>query len=215
MKTYEQFLNEVMPHVPGCPTTVAVNAVRNSCIEFCEKSLIMQRDHDLVSVIANIPDYDFEPDTGYVVIKIMRAWFEATPLQPISPDEVGSIRVYNKLAEGADGTGTPRYIIQKDERTFSVYPVPKDNTSNAIFMRVALKPTRASTQVDDSLYEEYLEPIASGAVARLMLMPAKPYTNPQLALAQKSLFEAGVNQARQRASRGHTRANLGVRMRRI
>lgn len=215
MKTYEQFLDEVMPHVPGCPNAIAINAIRNAAIEFCEKSLVVQRDHELVSVVRNVADYDLEAPTGQVVAKIMRAWFQATPLMPIAPDEVGSIRVYNARAEGADGPGDPRYIIQKNDTTFSLYPVPKENKPLSIFMRVAMKPSRASTQVEDVLFEDYLETIAAGARARLMLMPGKPYTSPELALANKTLFDQGVNLARHRATMGNTRANIGVRLRRI
>lgn len=215
MKNYTEFLNEVMPHVPGCPNEVAIAAIRNACVEFCEKTLILQRDHDLVDAVANQADYDLEPPSGYMVTKIVRAWYKSDPLNPAAPDGVTSVRVFNPLAENADGTGDPKNIFQKDEHTFSVYPVPKETAPNAIFMRVALKPTRASTRIEDSIYEEYLETIAHGAKARLMLMPGKPYTNPDLAAVNDNLFRQGINVARQRATRGFVRSNLQVSLVRI
>lgn len=215
MKAYTDFLDEVMPHVPGCSVTVATNAIRNACVEFCEKTNILQVDHDLVTTLANVPDYDLEPPTNYLVARIMRAWFKNDTLTPAAPDEVASIRVFNTNAEGADGTATPKFIFQKDERTFSVYPVPKETSRNAITMRIALKPTRSSTTIDDKIFEEYLEVIANGAKARLMLMPSKPYTNPDLAGVNNALFQQGINAAKQRANRGFVRSDMSVALRRV
>lgn len=215
MKTYESFLDEVMPHVPGCQVNIAVNAIRNTVVEFCEKSLILQRDHDPVTVIAGIADYDLDPPNGYLVTKIMKAWHENVPLVAAAPDEIGTVAVYNQQAPGADGPGLPRWILQKDERSFSLLPVPADTSVNGVFMRVALKPTRSSTSVEDVIFEDYLEVIGYGAKARLMFMPNKPWTDLNNAGTNKILFEQGVNTARQRANRGHTRSNLSVRLRKV
>ena len=69
--------------------------------------------------------------------------------------------------------------------------------------------------IDDVVYEDYADVIAAGAVSRLMVSASKPYTNLQLAQARRQEFLAGLNVARQRASRGHARSNLTVRMRRV
>ena len=36
--SYEVFLPEVMPYVHDVPEIVAVQAIRNACIEFCEET---------------------------------------------------------------------------------------------------------------------------------------------------------------------------------
>jgi hypothetical protein len=104
---------------------------------------------------------------------------------------------------------------QKNARTFSIYPVPKTTERLAITLRVALKPTRTATQVDDLIFEEYAETIGNGAVARLCLSPKKPYTNPQIAAAKQALYTQGLNVARQRANRGYVRAQEQVVLRKI
>ena len=125
---------------------------------------------------------------------------------------VETTRFYNPDATDGDARSEPRGWSHKDERTFSVFPVPKVAESNAITIRAALKPTRASSSCDDVLFEDYVEYLAAGAKARLMLQPNKAYTNPNLVVTQNQLYMQGVNMARQRASRGHTRANLRVKM---
>jgi hypothetical protein len=82
-------------------------------------------------------------------------------------------------------------------------------------MRVALKPTRTSTSIEDFIFEDYAETVYAGARFRLLVVPAKPYTNPELALAFQNQYIGGMNQARQRSSRGFVRSNTSVQLRRI
>lgn len=216
-KLFSDFLNDVMPDVPGCTTEIAQHAIKNTIIDFCEKSLILQRDHDPVSVAANVIDYDFDPPDNFLVIKIMRAWYKNKPLEPVSPDDIDKPEVYNQLFEGASVAGAePNAILQKSERQFTIYPIPSEAAANAITMRVALKPTRSSEEVDDVIYEDYSEIIAYGAKARLMMSPNKPYTNPQLAVSALGMYQSGLGVARQRATRGYyVRSDLKVKLLRI
>jgi hypothetical protein len=216
MKTYEQFLDGVMPYVPGCPVPMAINAIRESVIELCEKTLLLQRDHDPVDVIANTVDYDFDTQSGYRVFKIMRAWYKDVELVPTAPDDITDPALYNQNIPGIElSKDAPRIITQKDDVTFSVLPVPKDTVRSAITMRVALKPTRTSTSIEDFIFEDYAETIYAGARFRLLIVPAKPYTNPDLALANQNIYVGGLNNARQRANRGFVRSNTSVQLRRI
>lgn len=216
MSAYTAFLNDVMPDVPGCTLDIAKHAIKNACIEFCEKSLILQRDYDPVTVVAGVVDYDIEPPTGSLVTRIMRAWYKTTELIALAPDAIENAEVYNRLFTGANtDRQDPKYILQKDERTYSLYPIPVSTVANALTMRVAYKPSRSSTTVDDVVYEDYSEAIAAGAKARLMMSPGKPYTNPQLAGAHMEIFRQAVNIARQRAIRGHMRTDLSVELRSI
>ena len=214
--TYEDFFPNILPEVPGVAEAVAENAVRNAVIEFCEKSLILQRDHDPITVVQNIVDYDLEPPTGYIVVKVMKAWLENAELTPLAPDFVREASVYNRLFSSYEAnTDRPRAYLQKDERTISVWGVPDKNYKSGLTLRVALKPTRASTSVESVILEDYAETIASGALYRLMMSAGKPYTNAELAAVHKGLFQQGINVARQRATHGQVRSTLSVKLRRI
>lgn len=216
MAAYEDFFPNILPEVPGCAEVLAENAVRNAVIEFCEKSLILTRDHDPVSLKAGIVDYDLEPPTGYIVVKVMKAWLENNELTPLAPDFVREAAVYNRLFSSyQSNSDTPRAFLQKDERTVSVWGVPDKDYKNGLTMRVALKPTRAATSVEDVLLEDYAETIASGALYRLMMSAGKPYTNNEMAAVHKGLFQQGINMARQRATHGQVRSTLSVKLRRI
>ena len=212
-KTYEDFYDEVLPYVPGCTPALAKVAIRNAVIDFCEGSLILQRDHDPVTVLQNTIDYDFEPPTGYLVTKLMKAWYKGVELQPVAPDEVPSVQLYNaRYPDAVKSVNDPQVITQKDERTYAIFPFPKETAAAALTMRVALKPTRASTTIEDVIYEDYAEVMGHGAKYRLMSSPNKPYSDGNGAGASRAFFEEGINTARQRATRGYVRSDLRVKL---
>lgn len=211
MATLDNFYPYVMPDFPGCPEITVDVALRGALIEFCEKTLIVQRDHDPITVVAGITDYDLEPPTGTLVTKVMRAWYRQVLLEPVAPDNVLYAQVYNTMYEGAELTkAEPRNFIQKEERSITLYPIPKETSKNALTIRIALKPTRSATTFEDVLFEDYAEAIAHGAKYRLFSMSGKPWTNGPAAAAALNFFNSAVNVARQRASRGSSRADVRV-----
>jgi hypothetical protein len=216
MASYEDFLSRVLIDVPGCAEVSALLAVKDACIEFCEKSLVLVRDHDPITVEEGLVDYDLEPNSGEVIVKVMRAWMEGTPIDPAFPDIVKDASIYNRLYSSFQAAPSiPTRYLQKDPRQISLWPLPDKRYPNGLTLRVAVKPSRSSTSIDDIVFEDYAEVIAAGALRRLLLSSSKPYTNPGLATVKADEFKAGLNVARQRSSHGHTRSNLSVRMRRI
>lgn len=212
MVSYDDFLPYVLPDVPGCAEIVAVQQIKNTVIDFCEKSCVVQVDLDPVTLLAGESTYDLEPPTNRLVTKVMRLFYKNKELPPVGADYIGSASFYNPDAIDGDAQSNPIGWSQKDTTTFTVFPPPKDRENGAITIRAAIKPTRAATSCDDIVFEDYVEYIAAGAKARLMIVPNKAYTNPNLVVTQNQFYMQGVNVARQRATRGHTRANLRVKM---
>lgn len=216
MAAYDDFMPYVLPEVPGAPEPIVTQHIRSACIDFCEKSLILTRDHDPITLVEKIVDYDLEPPTGYIVVKVMKAWLENQELTPLAPDFVREASVYNRLFSSYESApDRPRAYLQKDERSISVWGVPDKNYANGLTLRVALKPSRASTTIENVVFEDYAEVIAHGALYRLMISPGKSYTNPEMAAVHKNLFDQGINVARQRATHGQVRSTLSVKLRRI
>jgi len=216
-KSYDEFFSWVLPEVNGCPEITAIQAIRDSVITFCEMTRIHQADHDPINVIAKIADYDLEtPVDGTRIVQVMNAWYQGSKLQPAAPDEVRDPSVYNQHIGGVTvDYSTPKYFIQKDSDSISLLPIPDRTVTSAITMRVALVPLRNSTSCADFLFEQWVEPISAGAVAKLQVSSGKPYSNPQAAAVNQARFMQGVNAARQRAVRGYNRSSLSVQLRKI
>jgi hypothetical protein len=214
MKTLESFLPEILPDVPGCPSDMAIRALRSTIIEFCEKSFIYQQTLDPITAIENITDYDLDPPSGYRVQKIMKMWYLGREMEALAPDDIGLPDSYRTNITGYNASkGPPAGYTQKDVDSFTILPIPDQRYTNAITMRVALVPLRSVTEVEDFLFELWSEVIGFGTKARLMLNPGKPYSNAEAATYNQVRFAAGLNDARQRAARGNVRSDLRVQLR--
>ena len=212
MISVDEFLPYVLPDCQGCSDVGAQSAVISAAIDFCRRSLILQRDHDPISVRSYHADYDLEPPDQMLVAKVMKAWFRRMVIVPVAPDDMDDPGAYNPAIAS---TGPPSHYIMKDERTLTLWPMPIADEANALTLRVALRPTRSATFLEDALFEDWVDVIAAGAKAALQSTPGKGYTNPAQAKYNDDLFKAGTNRAMVEANKGHTRANLSVRQRRL
>ncbi|MCK4826181.1 hypothetical protein KA005_61125, partial [bacterium] len=55
---FEDYLQEVLIEINGCPSKVATNAIRNAVIEFCQKARVWRETLDPINVKANTAVYD-------------------------------------------------------------------------------------------------------------------------------------------------------------
>lgn len=215
MKSHNDFLDYVMPQVPGATVNMALHEIKSTIIDFCEKSLILQETLDPIAVIANTSDYDLEPPKNRLVVKILRGWYKNRLLNHESTDNIDDATLYNKVINDVEvRKGDPFVIMQKDPRTFTLYPEPHDTVANAVTLRVALKPTRSVDTIDDFIFEDYADTIGHGVISRMALSLDKPYYNTQLAVARDALYRAGLNVARDRALKSFVRAHKHVKLRR-
>jgi hypothetical protein len=207
---YTAFYDEILPEAPGCLPALALNAIRNAVIEFCEKSHMHIYNHPAISAIANTPTYVFVPLTGTLVVKALQVFYNGTELIPKTPDELKNIYDGDQSKDWRDQTGEPIYFTQDDARNIRLVPMPSVNAANAIKMRVSLKPTRASTAVDDKIFEEHLETIKHGALYRLKIQKGKPYSDEPGAAQSFIFFNNGIQSAKTMTEKGFGRARQRV-----
>lgn len=186
MKLWADFLDYLIPDVPGCPEIAATFALRQSAIAFCEQSLAWRFDHPDIAVVAGVAKYLFVPPTGATVHTIIRA--ELDGKQIICNTAGADVTISNwHHAQGA-----PEYILSGPE-WLQLVPIPTANAT--LSLNVALKPTFDATGIDDDMFTQYRDAIVHGALAKLMLSPNKPYTNAQLAQYHQQQFVIKSGQA--------------------
>ena len=104
-------------------------------------------------------------------------------------------------------TSLTQVYLQKNTSTFWVIPVPNSSVTNGLFLSVALKPSRTTSNIDTTFSNSYRDGIVYGTLYRLLRIPAKDWTDPQAAADYLSLFNQEVVQAELKARGG----DLGVR----
>lgn len=208
---YEQFLSQVTQYVPDVSEFVAIDAIRNSAIEFCTKSLYWQLTLDPITVVENQANYVLETPVDTKIIQIVSAYFGENLLVPQSPDRLADIY---RMGDWQTMTGSPQYITQIIKPEVVLVPTPVNSTGD-LSIRVALAPTRDSQEIDSEIYEEWAETIAMGARARLYAQPKQPYYDKQAAVDATKLFRYDINRARIAVNKGLTRTSPHVEYQRF
>jgi len=205
---FTAWLPEVLPNVPDCPEVLAVNAVRNACIDFCNETTWWQGDYGTVPLAAADLPYAFAPPVGVQVIQIMSASIEGRLLGATDIDTLDSRVVGWRNAEGE-----PRVVFRPALGEMDLYPRPAGTDSYDVFLRAAYAPLRAATDIDDAVFEAYMEEIAAGALSKLLSIPGRPWTNADSAAYYDNIFKAGRVQAAIEASRSYGRGQKQVQFR--
>lgn len=208
---YSSFLPEVLPYVRDCPEFVAINAIRNACIEFCENSLYWREVLPAIVLEEGEALYDLDLPVGTGVAKIISAGLGYKNLTARVEEELREI-----LGEGwRTRPGPVQYYLQDEIEQIRVVMVPDQTYEDDLIVTAALRPTRASTKVGKIVYERFAEVIGFGARARLHDTPGQPYFNETAAKKFRAWFETGYGEAKIDVNRGLSRANLVVRPPRI
>ena len=209
----DAFLPLVMPHCSGVPEFVATRNLRLAAIEFCERTRCWRH---LTSVqIAS--DGQAVAAPFYAAIHLIeRATFEdGRDLVPIQFSDVDERAVQETVG------GQPAYITQSRYDTVRIIPFKPGRLDLSLF----LKPVNGESfgfsdggmirdqydQVPEFMWTMHAEPIASGAIARVLAQPDKPWTNPQLAMAHAARFEAAMDTHFSASVRGQHRARHRTR----
>lgn len=204
---FQDFTNEVRVYFPDMPEPVVLGAVRNAAIEFCEKSLYWTYEHDPITAVADLTEYEFDLPEDTEVAKIIDGWYDGHVLVFASEERLqGQFQTPWRQT-----TGSAAFITQMDPQSFLLAPTPAESITDAIRLIVALKPTRDAPGIDDMFYNRWLEEIAGGARARLYAIPGHQTHNPAAAVAARRQFASDISSARIERNRGLTRATLVVR----
>ena len=200
---FDDMLPEVLAYVPTVPEPVAINAIRNAAIEFCQASHIWLFDHDATTVVVGVANYEFDPPPDTVVVRVHQAWFDTGPIAPVTEDSLQASFGTN----WREATGTPTKFLQQVHNEILLVPIPDKRVVGGLKMTCALAPTRTATSIDTAIYERWAEKIAFGARARLHETPNQLYSDPAAAGYCRRMFMQGISQAKVERNRSLTRVS--------
>jgi len=210
--SYDVFLSEVIPYVRDVPEMVALQAVRNAAIQFCEMTRVLQLNLEPMDVTQSVSKYEFDPPIGYKIVDIMEAWFGDQLLIPKPVEEL--TRIY-RTSNWNTLDGNPYYYFRDRTQEVQLVPMPKVTETGKLKIRASISPVRASTTVDGELYERYFEHIAMGARARLCDTPNQPYYDPKSAQTYLKRFSDAMTHTRTSVAKGLTRSAVQIEFQRF
>jgi hypothetical protein len=101
-------------------------------------------------------------------------------------------------------------FFQPNRNAIRLMPKPEATLADALNVNVAVHPLRTSDQVDDDIWEDWVEVIADGALASLHGMQEQVWSDPQRAAVHAVAFDRGISIARGEQVRSNARSDKTV-----
>lgn len=216
IKLFNTLYDEVLPELSGLPQPLALNAIRNAAIEFCERSRVWSEDAAAMNSVAAQPRYNFvSPVAEAEVTGVLQAWYNGIEIFPKTAAQLGALlsdvgSTYVSAIPWTEQTGVPKYYLIERPDQFILAPFPDEAIAGAIEMKVILKPTRAATGMEQWIFDKFFMQIAAGTKARLCAMPGKPWSSPELVTYYNGIFEAGILAASVATSGTHRLPEMNI-----
>jgi hypothetical protein len=201
---FDQFLPEILPDVPGVPHPMAINAIRNACYDFCWKSLLWNVAMDAEPYLAGTAEYSLAPPSNAQVVAVLSlALDDTTVLYPVPYDDLSRANPDWQVR-----TGSPSMYTQPDTATIRLFPTPE--TDGTFRVVAAFAPTRRATATEAFLFDQHLDTIRYGTLAKLKSSFNQPWSDPAGAAHMEQRFMHGVLAATVQRNKGNARADLRV-----
>lgn len=209
------FLPYIVPHVPACPDPVIEFLLRQSAIDFCERTRAWRYTTSVTitneSPILVAPAYS-------EIHEIETATHDAMPLTPAVYIDTTPTALY-----GTQPSNTPKFITQINSGSVIVAPYSPGTLRLSVFLKPqtgvemggdAADPLAdAKNVVPAFLFQHHAQTLAAGALARILLLPEQPFTEPGLAAIKRAEFDAAVDAIAARLQKGQQRAPLRTKPR--
>lgn len=221
MKNLSEFTKYIAPDVPGCPSVLIERELLNAAQEFCQDTWILNADatatittDDIDTTNNNSVDVNISgTDDGTAVFPItFPITFGGTAdryrpfaLDGFTIDGVKKDLTYwqNVVHNQYLPDTSVKYFYFKSDGIITFFPF---STGCEIWVKYIYKPLKSVTQLDDMLFEDYLDPILSNIKSRLFNMPMKTWTNPGAAQLEYSKYRRHT--ARIKALRNNSFQNI-------
>ena len=209
MTPLSRFVNHILPHASGIPRAMVIDELRNAIIRLCEDSLIWRVDIPAADVSAGVDDYTIVPPTDTRMLTFIAFQYDGNPLNHYTEEQLDELD-YNWRS---GKTGTPTAYTMYSPTRFKLNRLPEEDIVGGMDIRVAIKPTETTQEVDEVFYDDYQQAAIAGALSNLLAMPKKPWTNTLLADEYAKLYNHEVQRARAKANKSYGRRGPTVRMR--
>lgn len=203
MALFIDFYPAIRAAAKDCPLGLATYYLRQTAIDFCERTWFWQADLANVDSVALQAEYSFAQPTDAIVYKILNARFDGKRVTEKNADQLEE-----EYADWESESGEqPLYITQKEPDKYILVPKPSSVIVDAIYLKVVLKPSQDSVTLPDNLLEEYKQTIVNGALAKIKAEIDKPWSDDSGAQLRHNLYEEAVGPAKTRAQKGFNRSS--------
>lgn len=194
MSTWADFYPWVMQEVKGITTNYADKHLRASAADFFERSKSYIVDLTTQATTAGTSDYTYNLPAGTDLVKVLEA-------------KINGVEAGTENQDRAVSARTGIYALSPSQ--YRVYPTPAG--AGTVAIRAAIKPGVLSTGIPDEYFSQHYEAIAWGAIARILAVSGKPWTDLNAAGNYASQFITKAAEAQSKALKSYGKARTRSR----
>lgn len=205
-KALSYFKKYVAPDVMPCPDVIVERELVSTIMDFCKQTHVITKDFevdltdaDIDDDLVNSIDVDIrEFMSDYRPVALVRLNVDGVDYDLEYKELVNDITYWDSIKDD-----NVKYFYFVDANTIRIYDM--DSGDDNLFIRLAVKPKRDVTAVDEVLFDDHIETIAAGAKYRILAMPGKAWTNTGAANTYYREYRRGLTKARVNFDKGYTR----------
>jgi hypothetical protein len=226
---------EIAYYVKGPDNTLIDWAVVEALRDFCRHTGLWRYTLDAINTVDGTATYSFDDvaiDGANVLDAIVWAKYKAPDADgnEQDDDQYYDLTIIEgdweeKLAYGAwqyEESKSPRAIMidhntggsdgsrTASEKVFRLYPIPDENSTDGLLIRVQVKPAIGATTVPGIFWNDYHKAITHEAVSILQNMSNKPWSNKEHAKDNHNQYNALKNNAAADRRYGRSTRSLKV-----
>lgn len=207
MVLVSQFFPRLMPFVQGCSEPMAAQALVDSAIQFCDASAALRYDADVVLTTPGQATVDLDIPAEHALVRVLNVQVDGVSLPPTTFDA-------GCRAPALPAVQRPSsYFVSRDAVAYTLTLLPAPSGLLSVAATLALRPTRTASRLHDDLFDQWVEPVVDGAIARLCVMSGQAFFDPARAAQAAASARLRTDVARREGSFNRIRASQSVRMR--
>lgn len=196
---------KVRIEAPGAPEPLIADVVGDAMRDFFRDTEVWRHttspllDWTTGAVFpALTPGAELPADTRVVRVDEVKYANDGTNLKPISFSTRSQLDGEFPDWEVRTGTSPQRWTNDGNAGSPRIVPIAEADVTGSLQIRVVVSPISTMTDVPDWWYDEFHDIWRFGALARLLKMPGRDWTNPPLAQYYMALEREGVKMAKSR-----------------
>ena len=194
MATADVLAPNVLIEAPSCSAMLAERVIMEAARDFCRETDAIRRSV-AGSLAANEPEFTLTLPAGVSLINLISVFVDDRKLKLVTTEEARASADWNRA-------GTPRTVCRTGN-TLRFSPMPSEVMAIEVFYSAS--PDSLTLTLDDELVERWGDVLVWGALGRLLTMPQRAWTNPQLAIHYAALYRMKLDDIRQRAESDNQR----------
>lgn len=203
MANVSDFRTDLLIEFPDVPIPLIDREVIRAVIEVCEKAYVWKEQLNPQIATTGNQTMHLRTPKGSRIAGIVEAYQDGHRVVSATEKELDTSD--SSWRDSDVQSETINYFYLKDRSTAVLSDIPSKRMR---FLIVALlKPSLEATEIPDFIREDYADLIISGAKFRLLKMNGKPWSNPNLAGAEKNQFERELKRAKAERLNDFTRSS--------